>query len=195
MGRYQFSGIHHAAFATADMDKTIRYWRDLLGFKIVLGLGTGKEKQYAFQIAKQMLVFFFEWPDVEKLKPKRHGAAVKGPFVFDHLALNMKGLDDLKMLQDQLVCAELPVSDIIDHGFLNAIYTFDPNGIPLEFNAVIKSIDLDSRPVFVDQTPSSLIKEGLEPCEHKWPLCEEEIEDEEWPRIIIPGQEKKHFKV
>ncbi len=191
MARYEFSGLHHAAFATNDMDQTIRYWRDLLGFKIVLGLGTNKERQYAFQISKQMLIVFFEWPEVERVKPKRHGGAVKGPFIFDHLALNMKSLHDLKKLQDQLVCSELPVSDIIDHGFINSIYTFDPNGIPLEFNIVVESVDLDIKPVFVDPSPAKFIKEGLEPCEHKWPTCEDE--DEECPRVILPGSEKKYF--
>lgn len=190
MGKFKFAALHHVAFATAEMDKTIRYWRDLLGFKIVLGLGREKEKQYAFQISPQMLIFFFEWPEVEKVKPKRHGEKVKGPFIFDHLAIQMEEMEDLLELQDQLVCAELPVSDVIDHGFLKSIYTFDPNGIPLEFNVPVTGVDLNLNPVLADQAPPSLVVEGVEPRDDQWPVCEEEEDD---LRIEIPGSEKRYF--
>ena len=31
----RFTGINHLALATGDMDATIRYWRDLLGLRLV----------------------------------------------------------------------------------------------------------------------------------------------------------------
>ncbi len=31
------NGVNHLAMATGDMDKTIRFWRDLLGMKLVAG--------------------------------------------------------------------------------------------------------------------------------------------------------------
>jgi len=31
----RFTGINHLAMATGDMDRTIRYWRDLLGLRLV----------------------------------------------------------------------------------------------------------------------------------------------------------------
>lgn len=190
MNRFNFSGLHHAAFATSDMEKTIAYWRDLLGFKIVLGMGNESEKQYAFQISKQMLLFFFEWSEVESVKPKRHGEPVPGPFIFDHLALSLESRSDLERLQDQLVCASFPVTDIIDHGFLNSIYTFDPNGIPLEFSCLVDEVDLDESPVFVDRYPGESIKAGLKPDYSRWPECSE---DDDEDRLVIEGKEKKYF--
>ena len=35
----RYTGINHLAMATADMDATIRFWRDLLGMRLVAGLG------------------------------------------------------------------------------------------------------------------------------------------------------------
>ncbi len=35
----RFNGVNHLAMATGDMDMTIRFWRDLLGMRLVTGLG------------------------------------------------------------------------------------------------------------------------------------------------------------
>jgi len=34
-----FKSIHHPAFVTGNLDKTIRFWRDLLGMRLALTLG------------------------------------------------------------------------------------------------------------------------------------------------------------
>jgi catechol 2,3-dioxygenase-like lactoylglutathione lyase family enzyme len=190
MTTFRFSGLHHAAFATSDMEKTIGYWRDLLGFKIVYGLKDSDQIQYAFQISKQTMVFFFEWKEVQAVKTKRHGEPVKGPFTFDHLAIHMVSQEDLAGLQDQLVCADFPVSDVIDHGFLHSIYTFDPNGIPLEFSWVVPGVDLDSKPVFGNLDQAEFQSPAQSPIPDKWPKCKEDPDD---VRIILPGKEKKFF--
>lgn len=192
MSRFRFSGIHHAAFATSDMDKTVDYWRDLLGFKLVLALADSGEKQYAFQISGQMILFFFEWKAVEPVRPKRHGMPVSGPFIFDHLALNLESQEELEKLQDLLVCAEQPVSDLIDHGFIRSIYSFDPNGIPLEFNALVEGVDLIQNPVFADPNPGESAARGINPFPGIWPDCEAEDADD--LRIVIEGNEKKLFR-
>ncbi len=33
------TGVNHLAMVTQDMDMTIRFWRDLLGMRLVAGLG------------------------------------------------------------------------------------------------------------------------------------------------------------
>jgi len=190
MSRFHFSSLHHVAFATSDMNKTVRYWRDLLGLKIVFGMEDKEQKQYAFQVSKSMMVFFFEWDNVEPVKPKRHGEPVKGPFTFDHLAIRMEDQVDLTRLQDQFVCSDLPVSDIIDHGFLHSIYTFDPNGIPLEFSWAVPAFDLDIDPVFINDQATDRNPPQLSPIPENWPKCEDDPDD---PIVILPGKEKKFF--
>ncbi len=190
MNQFNYSGLHHVAYATSDMDMTIEYWRDLLGFKMVLSMGDTLEKQYAFSISDQMLIFFFEWKDVKPVLPKRHGQPVKGPFIFDHMAIHMESLKDLELLQDQLVGADMPVTDIIDHGFLYSIYTYDPNGIPLEFTTLQSRTNLFHSPMLKDTTPSKIAEEGSEPIPGKWPPPDEDDD----LRIVIPGYGQEHFK-
>lgn len=183
------TGIHHTAFATADIDKTIAYWRDFLGFKMILGLHLKQGRQYAFSVCGQMMIVFFEWDGVEPLQRKRHGEPVKGPFGFDHLAIGMKSLDDLYDLQDRMVAADLPVSDVMDHGYLLSIYTFDPNGIPLEFTSPNPKIDLMAAPVLKDHSPTPLASRGSEPVANAWPLPDEEDDT----RLTITGEEAEFF--
>jgi catechol 2,3-dioxygenase-like lactoylglutathione lyase family enzyme len=33
----RFNGVNHLAMATRDMDRTIRFWRDLIGMRLVAG--------------------------------------------------------------------------------------------------------------------------------------------------------------
>ncbi|RPI54551.1 MAG: VOC family protein, partial [Deltaproteobacteria bacterium] len=47
----KYTGINHLAMATRDMDSTIRFWRDLLGMRLVAGLGRPGYRQYFFEIS------------------------------------------------------------------------------------------------------------------------------------------------
>jgi catechol 2,3-dioxygenase-like lactoylglutathione lyase family enzyme len=64
----KFNGINHLAMATGDMDKTIRFWRDLLGMRLVAGLGQPGYRHYFFQISETDLIAFFEWTDVKPVE-------------------------------------------------------------------------------------------------------------------------------
>ena len=44
-----FNGIHHLAFITNDLNKTIRFYRDLLGFPLVAGVSSEEFKHYFFR--------------------------------------------------------------------------------------------------------------------------------------------------
>lgn len=45
----KFNGVNHLAMATGDMDRTIRFWRDLLGMRLVAGLGQPGYRHYFFR--------------------------------------------------------------------------------------------------------------------------------------------------
>lgn len=90
-----FNGVNHLAMATGDMDRTIRFWRDLLGMRLVTGLGQPGYRHYFFQISDTDLIAFFEWPGVKPVPEKEHGRPVKGPFVFDHVSFGVATEEDL----------------------------------------------------------------------------------------------------
>jgi hypothetical protein len=75
---------------------------------------------------------------------------------------------------------------MIDHGFIHSIYTFDPNGIPIEFSCNVKGVHIRKEPRMVDSLPSDVTKEGPEPRPEKWPKVEIYTPPE--ARHVYPGE-------
>ena len=94
---------------------------------------------------------------------KTHGQPVNGPFVFDHVAFGVETQNDLWYLKDKLETAGFDCSDVIDHGFIHSIYSFDPNGIPIEFSWHVEKIDIRRQPMMLDAEPSAVAEEGANP--------------------------------
>lgn len=63
------NGINHLAFATGDMETTIRFWRDLLGMRLVAGIGKPGARHYFFALSETDMVAFFKWPAVKASTP------------------------------------------------------------------------------------------------------------------------------
>jgi len=165
----KYTGINHLAMATGDMDATIRFWRDLLGMRLVAGLGRPGYRHYFLEISEHDMIAFFEWPDVEPLKERDHGFPVKGPFAFDHISFEVEGDDDLWELKDRLEAADFWCSEVVDHGFIHSIYAFDPNNIAIEFSAPVTGVDIRKNPVMADVAPCDEALKGAEPQPGVWP--------------------------
>lgn len=187
----KFNGINHLAMATGDMDKTIRYWRDLLGMRLVAGLGRPGYRHYFFEISETDLIAFFEWPGVEPLPEKDHGAPVQGSFGFDHVSFGVETKDALWELKDELDAAGFWVSEVVDHGFILSIYSFDPNNIPVEFSYGTKGDEIRKAPVMADSSPSDVTLEGADPQPNVWP--EAKAPTPAYEKRIYPGQGSELF--
>ena len=181
----KYVGINHLAMATKDMDTTIRFWRDLLGMRLVAGLGKPGYRQYVFEISDHDLITFFEWPDVDNMIEKDHGVPVKGPFAFDHVSFEVETEEDLWDLKNRLETADIWVSEVINHGFIHSIYSFDPNNIPIEFSVPVPGVDIRKHPRMKDEKPTTAAQEGFEPQTGHWPKVAKPIPPEE--RIVYPG--------
>ncbi len=181
----KFNGVNHLAMATGNMDETIRFWRDLLGMRLVAGVGRPGYRHYFFEISENDLIAFFEWTDVEPVAKKEHGRPVEGPFNFDHVSFGVETEDGLWELKDKLTAAGFSVSDVIDHGFIHSIYAHDPNGIPIEFSHNVEGVDIRKEPAMVDSDPSDVSREGSEPLFDKWLQVEKQTPQEE--RVVYPG--------
>jgi len=188
---FRFNGVNHLAMATGDIDKTIRFWRDLLGMRLVAGLGQPGYRHYFFQISGYDLIAFFEWPGIEPVPEKVHGKPVRGPFIFDHVSFGVETEDDLWALKDKLQAAGFDVSDMIDHGFIHSIYAHDPNGIPIEFSHNVEGIDIRKETQMRDLSPSRTALEGAEPRPEEWPKVERPTPQSE--RVVYPGAGSELF--
>jgi len=187
----KFNGVNHLAMATGDMDRTIRFWRDLLGMRLVAGLGQPGYRHYFFQLSETDLIAFFEWPGVEPVAKKEHGRPVRGPFIFDHVSFGVETEGDLWALKDKLEAAGFGVSDVIDHGFIHSIYAHDPNGIPIEFSHNVEGVDIRRNPQVRDWTASQVAREGPEPQKDAWPEVKRPTPKSEW--VVYPGAGSELF--
>ncbi|MDH4164339.1 MAG: VOC family protein [Nitrospirota bacterium] len=187
----RYSGVNHLALATGNMDETILFWRDLLGMRLVAGLGKPGYRQYFLQVSDHDMVAFFEWPDVRPVEEKEHGHPASGPFCFDHVSFGVESDDVLWELKDRLHAAGVWVSEVIDHGFIHSIYAYDPNGIPIEFSYYVPGTDIRKSPLMADREPTALAKEGAEPRTVKWPPVPTPTPKSE--RRIYPGAGSELF--
>lgn len=188
MDRLRFTGIHHLALVTPDMDRTIRFWRDLLGLPLVVAMGRPGYRQYFFSISEHDTVAFFEWPETEPVPEKDHGVRVKGPIAFDHVSFGVADRNALWELKARLEAAGFWASEVIDHGFILSLYSFDPNGIAIEFSYAVPEVDVRRAPRLVDPAPSAVTREGPEPHPEVWPHPESIPEDD---RRVYPGEGEK----
>ncbi len=186
----KFNGVNHLAMATGDMDSTIRFWRDLLGMRLVAGLGQPGYRHYFFEISPFDLIAFFEWDGVEPMKKKEHGRPVGGPFGFDHVSFGVETEDDLWELKDKLEAAGFWVSEVIDHGFIHSIYAYDPNNIPIEFSHNVEGTDVRKHPNMGDRQPVKTALEGPQP-QDKWPKVKRVTPPGD--RIVYPGAGSELF--
>jgi catechol 2,3-dioxygenase-like lactoylglutathione lyase family enzyme len=182
----RYTGINHLAMVTADMDATIRFWRDLLGMRLVAGLGGKGYRHYFLEISERDMIAFFEWPEAESVSEKDHGVPVKGPVIFDHVSVGVADDQDLWEIKDRLEAADFWVSEAIDHGFIHSIYAFDPNGIPIEFSAPSVDVDVRRHPQMHDRYPTQTALEGPEPQPGKWPAVLRHTPSED--RMLFPGE-------
>ncbi|MBF0340302.1 MAG: VOC family protein [Magnetococcales bacterium] len=184
-----YTGIHHAAFATRDILLTTRYWRDLLGMPLVYCYGQPGYRQYFFHIQGEGHLSFFEWSEVTNIPLKRHGQPVAGPFGFDHVSIGVDRLEVLWELMAKLDGAGFPVSDVIDHGCFYSIYSYDPNGIAVEFTWNVPDLNLRINPVIQDEFARSMCgldQTMMDPWPDPIPILPEE-------RIVLDGEGKENF--
>ena len=188
----KYNGINHIGLAARDMDTTIRFWRDLLGMKLVAGISDHRNRQYFFELSENTLISFFEWPEVEPVPDKDPGRPAKGPFVFDHVCIELTDKEQLWELKDRLEAAGVWVTEVLDNGFIHSIFSTDPNGIQLEFCYKTDKFDIHEKLRMIDPAPSDVTKEGSGPFYDKWPAVKKPIPENE--RKVYPGELSRLFK-
>lgn len=148
-----YRGVNHLALVTTDMEKTVRFYRDVLGMKLVGTTGGAQDypyRHYFLSLGPGSTIAFFEWPDVE-LPPRKDSGIPATGRQFDHVAIGVDSEDDLAAAQDRLRAADVDVSEVVDHGLCRSIYFEDPNGISIEL--AVWSQDLETEPLFADSSP------------------------------------------
>ena len=183
----RFNGINHLAFITHDLDATIRFYRDLLGFPLVAGVGHGEFRHYFFRITPTDMIAFFAYPEAQPMDAKPAGVRTSRPLGFDHVSIGVSSQAGLFELKDRLEAAGLHVTGPIDHGFIWSIYFDDPNNIPLEVSW--QSMEIVHPPALADGAPVATALEGAEPQAGHWPTPQRYTPETEWRAKVGNGHE------
>ncbi len=163
-------GINHLAMVTNDMEKTVRFYRDVLGFPLVGAIGGNpnglRARHYFFETGPNSTIAFFEWEGAEDFH-KPAGLEAAGRIQFDHVSFDVETEDELLELQKKLEDAGQEVTTVVDHKFIHSIYFHDPNGIALEASVWITNPtghtpDYANPHVFQDKDPVPALKEQME---------------------------------
>lgn len=150
----RYSGVNHLALVTNDMDKTVRFYRDVLGMDLIATTGSDPDgypyRHYFFSLGPGSTIAFFEWPEVE-LPPRKDSGVPASGRQFDHVAIAVESDEDLERLRQRVESHGYAISELIDHGLVRSYYLEDPHGISLEF--AVWGHDLDKEPFFEDRDP------------------------------------------
>lgn len=128
-------GAHHVAFRCQDVQATRHFYADLLGLELAAALAFdespgGSPLRYMhlfFRMGDGRFIAFFDLPDNPRPELFRPSSGFNR-----HIALEVADAGSLEAGKARLEQAGLTVEGPIDHGFVQSIYTYDPNGIQVE---------------------------------------------------------------
>ena len=149
--RFQYGGINHLALTCSDMDRTIAFYRDVLGMPLVktIELPNGHGKHYFFDVGGGDCIAFFEFPNGPKaVDQKALNKMAATPGMMNHVAFDVSD-DRIEQYRERLVASGIEVTEVVNHDdtpkgvsptmnestFLRSIYFRDPDGMQLEFSS------------------------------------------------------------
>jgi catechol 2,3-dioxygenase-like lactoylglutathione lyase family enzyme len=167
--------LHHHAFRTHDMEKTRRFWEDLLGMPLVgtfvetVDPVTEKPSNYIhtfFELADGSCLAFFQFQEGLYHEPS-YGRTPQDPFDH-HVALEVDGIEAVRAWGARIEGADIPVMRI-DHGYCYSIYFHDPNGMEVEITTrVAKTAEIMAA---ANQTAHATLAkwlEGVTEANNRW---------------------------
>jgi glyoxylase I family protein len=129
--------LHHFAYRCRDAEETRHFYEDILGMPFTLLVRSERvpsTQEYCphvhifFRMDDGSYLAFFDLGDNEKPLPSPNT-----PAWVNHLALEVDSEESLQKMKTHLEANGIDVLGVVDHGVIDSIYFFDPNGIRLEF--------------------------------------------------------------
>jgi catechol 2,3-dioxygenase-like lactoylglutathione lyase family enzyme len=127
--------LNHFAYATLDMDKTHKFWTEVMGCNLLGALEVEETGPapiqdtyvHAFYGLKDgSAIAFFEL--AKGFEKKDDGI----PKYTKHLALSIDAEEDLKKWQDHFKAHDIPVLEVDHDGIWLSLYVTDPAGLIIE---------------------------------------------------------------
>ncbi len=142
-------GMHHLGLATHDMEATLDFYENVLGFPtrvcdLISPEAGGKIRHAFLDVGNGEMVAFMECNDVPGIAADfdaglNRGLGIKGGVI--HFAFKAADENDLADRQADLRSKGVDVSDVVDHGWCKSIYFRDPNHLQLEYCVVTETFE------------------------------------------------------
>ena len=144
-------GFSHIGLSTLDLDKTRKFYEDVLGFKPVVAdtinvKEGGHLRHLFFDVGRDQLIAFLEPNGVPDVPAKYDAGINRGlgvPAGFYHFAFEAGSAAGLAEKRDELRAKGVEVTEIVDHGWAQSIYFKDPNGLSLEYCCMVRNLTED----------------------------------------------------
>jgi glyoxylase I family protein len=124
--RMQIRGLHHVTAICRDLERTVAFYRDVLGLAVVHD-GPSDDDPDSRHVwfgaqdgAAGRLVSFMQYPELP--------TGVVGVGSTHHFALTVDTTDEQEAWRDYLRKAGVECSDVFDRGAFRSIYVRDPDG-------------------------------------------------------------------
>jgi len=149
----QNHGFNHIGLATRDVDRTIAFYRDILGFTVVrydkIEIEEGGHVRHVFLDCGGNQTISFVGPEgVPGVADWKTGIneGLGVPKGFYHFAFHAESEEELIKRQQSLIGHGIPVTHVVDHDWCKGIYFIEPvNGLSLEFCAYAREFNDDDR--------------------------------------------------
>lgn len=133
--------LHHTAYVTRDMEKTRKFYEEVIGLPLV---ATWSESDELFGAMRTYVHCFFGLADGSALAffqfARPEDQDLFGPKMpdspFHHIALAVDE-DTQRSIRQRIAAAGIrePNTYLLEHGYCTSLYVKDPNGMVLEFTA------------------------------------------------------------
>ena len=132
--------LHHNAYVTSDMEAIRKFYEEIIGMPLISTwceqtMLFGKERTYMhgfFDLGNGECLAFFQFADEDD--QKEFGPELT-PSGFRHIAMKVENKEAQNAIHNRLVAAgyKEPEMYVLEHGYCNSLYVFDPSGLLIEF--------------------------------------------------------------
>jgi catechol 2,3-dioxygenase-like lactoylglutathione lyase family enzyme len=121
--RMRLRGLHHVTAICRDLERTIAFYRDVLGLAIVHDAPSDDDpdaRHVWFGPGDGTFVSFMEYPELPE--------GVVGAGATHHFALRVESAEEQEAWRDYLRERDVDCTDVLDRGAFRSIYVRDPDG-------------------------------------------------------------------